>query len=254
MIDALFPLLTDTSFGFGTRTVLHRVTLTLKRGAINCLLGPSGCGKSTLLRVAGGLLRQTGGAVHVDPRECALVFQDSRLLRWLTVEENLSLSLIESPRHERRRRIEEVLDLMQLRGAGKHLPRELSGGMAQRVGIARALLLSPSLLLMDEPFAALDAITRADLQQILKNLVTAQRKTCLFVTHDISEALSLGDRLFVMREGMIIQQLEAPWTISEARERILCELERDSQHATAPSSPDQPAFAQPSLSHAKVLP
>ena len=220
-----FPVLHDVSFQFGARPILGRITLTLKHGAINCLLGPSGCGKSTLLRVAGGLLRTGRGTVLVDPQDCALVFQDARLLRWLTVAENLALALANHPRRERQERIAAVLALMQLQGIQHHLPSELSGGMAQRVGIARALLRTPRLMLMDEPLASLDAITRSDLQGVLKELLASRQQTCLFVTHDVGEAIRLGERLFVMRDGMIVRQMDRPWESADMRTQILRELE-----------------------------
>lgn len=219
-----FPVLNNASFQFGARPILDRITLTLKGGAINCLLGSSGCGKSTLLRVAGGLLPPNSGAVLVNPGDCSLVFQDARLLRWLTVAENLALALADHPRQEKRRRIEEVLELMQLQGTQKHMPAELSGGMAQRIGIARALLRAPRLLLMDEPLASLDAITRTDLQQVLKQLLASRHQTCLFVTHDVGEAISLGERVFVMRDGVIVRQMDTPWQAAEMRAQILHEL------------------------------
>ena len=181
--------------------------------------------RQTLLRVVGGLLRTKRGTVLVDPQDCALVFQDARLLRWLTVAENLALALANHPRRERQEHIAAVLALMQLQGIQRHLPSELSGGMAQRVGIARALLRTPRLMLMDEPLASLDAITRSDLQGVLKELLASRQQTCLFVTHDVGEAIRLGERLFVMRDGMIVRQMDRPWESADMRTQILRELE-----------------------------
>ncbi len=170
-------------------------------------------------------MRTGRGTVLVDPQDCALVFQDARLLRWLTVAENLALALANHPRRERQERIAAVLALMQLQGIQHHLPSELSGGMAQRVGIARALLRTPRLMLMDEPLASLDAITRSDLQGVLKELLASRQQTCLFVTHDVGEAIRLGERLFVMRDGMIVRQMDRPWESTDMRTQILRELE-----------------------------
>lgn len=174
----------------------------LPEGEITCLLGPSGCGKSTLLRILGGLIPADGGSVNVQPADCAMVFQEPRLLPWLTVAENLALAL---PfwRTNKRQAIDSALVKVQLGGTREMMPASLSGGMAQRVGIARALLQNPSALLMDEPFAALDAITRTEQQQMLRGLISGQRASCLFVTHDIHEAITIGDRILVMNQGRI---------------------------------------------------
>lgn len=217
------PVLAEVGHRFDTRPVLEQVTLTLKPG-INCLLGPSGCGKSTLLRVVAGLLKPSTGTVLVDPGLCAMVFQDPRLLRWLSVAENLALAIARQPRHLQTAQIDEALRLVHLHGTQQQLPSELSGGMAQRVGVARALLRKPRLLLMDEPFAALDAITRTDLQRMLRTLIASQNTTCLFVTHDVNEAVALGQRLFVMRQGRVVRQLDTPWDPSKVRNQVLREL------------------------------
>ena len=219
------PVLQNTSLRFGEQQILQHVNLSLKPGSINCLLGASGCGKSTLLRVVAGLLQADSGCVLVRPEQCALVFQDPRLLRWLTVAENLELALAHQPRTVCAERIRHILDVVHLQGTQNLLPHELSGGMAQRVGIARALLRSPSLLLMDEPFAALDAITRRKLQQALCELIAQQHTTCLFVTHDVDEALALGQRLFVMQSGRIARQWDIPqdrpWDETSTKQQIV---------------------------------
>ena len=210
---------------FDTHFVLKDINLELKECAINCLLGPSGCGKSTLLRIAAGLLKPDAGTTDIDTTKCAMVFQQPRLLPWLTVEENLMLALPEKePKAQKQQNVQKILNHVQLPSVQKHMPSELSGGMAQRVGIARALLREPQLLLMDEPFAALDAITRGALQQMLMNLQQEQHMTCLFVTHDIQEALTIGDTIAVMRDGMIVKELENNDTIEDVKSLILEEL------------------------------
>jgi ABC-type nitrate/sulfonate/bicarbonate transport system ATPase subunit len=202
-------ILSHVRFAFPRHAVLSDVTLDLREHGINCLLGTSGGGKSTLLRVVAGLLVPDDGMVRIAPEDCAIVFQDPRLLPWLSVEENLALAL--PARLERRQRdqaVGAILEEVQLAGIQKHMPDELSGGMAQRVGLARALLRRPRFLLLDEPFAALDAITRTELQQMLLDLIRRQRVTCLFVTHDIGEALAIGDAFFVLRGGRIAERFD----------------------------------------------
>lgn len=191
-------------------TILRDTTLHIQEGAINCLLGPSGCGKSTLLRVAAGLLSPEHGTVHLDPSHCAMVFQEPRLLPWLTVAENLALALPFTPSRTKTQHpklISQALQRMQLDGIESYMPRELSGGMAQRIGIARALLRQPKMLLMDEPFAALDAITRTTLQHVLIELIEEQHTTCLFVTHDIDETIAIGNQISIMHHGTITHQV-----------------------------------------------
>lgn len=200
-------VLENVTAHLGEKQILTNVSLSIQDHAINCLLGPSGCGKSTLLRVAAGLLPVQKGKACLNPSSCAIVFQEPRLLPWLTIAENLSLAIKHQHRKEKNKAITHVLSLMQLHGIEKYMPTELSGGMAQRVGIARAFLRSPEVLLMDEPFAALDAITRSDLQQLLLTLIAEQETTCLFVTHDIHEATVLGEHIFMMHHGSITQEI-----------------------------------------------
>lgn len=171
-----------------------------------CLLGPSGCGKSTALNVVAGFLEPTGGTMLVDGRpvkgpapERGVVFQDANIFPWLTVEKNIQFG----PRLKRnapdlRARTADLIERVGLTGFEQHLPLELSGGMRQRVGLARTLINDPSILLMDEPFGALDAQTRILMQELLLELWERDRKTVIFVTHDIDEALLLGDRVVVM--------------------------------------------------------
>ena len=187
---------------------LGGVDLRVEPEEIVALLGPSGCGKSTLLRLLSGLERPSAGSVEVDGRavtgptpEIAMVFQEPRLMPWLGVAENVRLALLDLPRAEQDRRIAAVLERVGLAGFAAALPRQLSGGMAQRVAIARALAREPEILLLDEPFSALDTFTRQRLQEHLLELWQSQRLTMLLVTHDIEEALALSDRVLAMRGG-----------------------------------------------------
>ncbi len=206
------------TFGNGDRslTALADVSLTAGRGEFVSVIGPSGCGKTTLLRLIGGLLEPTAGSVRVagrEPRaaqrskEIGYVFQDASLLPWRSVLENVRLPLEVNRRNGSRRsnRPEQLLELVRLEGFERHYPRELSGGMQQRVAIARALAFEPSLLLMDEPFGALDEITREGMRYELLRIWQASleegqavRKTVVFVTHSIPEAILLSDRVIVL--------------------------------------------------------
>ena len=198
--------------------VLHDVSLSFAPGEFICLLGPSGCGKSTLLGALAGHLKPSHGKLELDgvaiegpAPERGLVFQHHTLFPWKTVLDNVGFGLKMKgvPKPERDRQARDLLQLVGLAGFEQRYPRELSGGMQQRVEIARVLINHPRVLLMDEPFGALDALTRVKMQELLLDIWARIRTTLVFVTHDIDEALFLADRLLVMspRPGRIIEEL-----------------------------------------------
>ena len=202
-------------YGTGPRSVLalDQVSLTVGRGEFVCLIGASGCGKSTLLSVVAGLDSATSGQVAVGGR-VAMMFQEPGLLPWLTAGANIELALRarKVPRDDRRRRTDELMKLVRLDGFGAKRPHELSGGMRQRVALARALAQDADVLLMDEPFGALDAMTRDLLHEELERICAEQTLTVLFVTHNVREAVRLGDRVIVLssRPGRVIDQYPVP--------------------------------------------
>lgn len=188
----------------GELEVLSQVSLDIAPGEFISIVGGSGCGKSTLLRLIAGLETPTTGNLTLDGApvgppglDRGLVFQDHRLLPWLTVEENLGFALAEPDSAEGRKTITEHLELVGLQGFERAYPAQLSGGMAQRAAIARALVNRPRVLLLDEPFGSLDALTRILLQQEILRIWQQERTTVVLVTHDIDEALFLGDRVVV---------------------------------------------------------
>jgi NitT/TauT family transport system ATP-binding protein len=187
--------------------VAAEIDLDVRAGEIVVLLGPSGCGKSTILRGLAGLLRPAAGSVDVDAAPvaqargaCAMVFQEDALLPWRTARRNVeyALQLRGVARRERRGAAEDLLSQVGLDGFADHLRGQLSGGMRQRVQLARTLATRPRVLLMDEPFGALDAQTRAEMQQLLISVWLQHPATILFVTHDVDEAMSLGDRIVLL--------------------------------------------------------
>jgi ABC-type nitrate/sulfonate/bicarbonate transport system ATPase subunit len=188
-----------------TVSVLEEVSLEAREGEFVCILGPSGCGKSTLLNIVAGFLKPTSGVVKIDgepvmgpdPRRI-FVFQERGVFPWLTVQGNIGFGLSGLPREERERRIARYVKLVGLEGFGHAYPQELSGGMKQRVEVARALAVNPDMLFLDEPFGALDSITRLIMRGELLRIWDAERKTILFVTHDIEESVQLADRVVVM--------------------------------------------------------
>ena len=206
----------------GYPNVVDQVDWRIARGEVHSLVGRSGCGKTTLLKLAAGLLRPDTGAISVDGQallkpgsQLGFVFQSPTLLEWKNVMDNvlLPIALQRKPLPADRARAQELLALMGLSDFSERFPTELSGGQQSRVAIARALLLAPSLLLLDEPFAALDAITREELQDDLLRICRLAQTTVFFVTHDISEAVYLADRVAVMAAGKITEDLpvDLPW-------------------------------------------
>ncbi|NDJ19271.1 nitrate ABC transporter ATP-binding protein [Myxacorys almedinensis] len=206
-IDRTFPLKDGGSY-----IALKNIDLNVKKGEFVSLIGHSGCGKSTLLNILAGLDKPTQGGIVLDGRQVTepgpdrmMVFQNYSLLPWKTVRENVSLAvekvLKTLPKDERDRIVEHHIDLVGLRNAADKKPRELSGGMKQRVAIARALAIRPKLLLLDEPFGALDALTRGNLQQQLMQICEENHLTCVMVTHDVDEALLLSDRIVMLTNG-----------------------------------------------------
>src|SRR3954449_12549562 len=198
---------------------LEDVSLDVKPGRFVVLVGPSGCGKSTLLMMMAGLRQQTSGTITIsgapipepDPNRVGVVFQEASLFPWLTAEENVEfpLALRRLAKAERRARAQDALNLVGLHGFGRRHPHELSGGMKQRVSIARGLVQDPPVLLMDEPFAALDEQTRMTMGHELLRIWNAARKTVVFVTHSLTEAVYLADEVLVMsaRPGRIIDRI-----------------------------------------------
>ena len=216
----------------GTYVALRNIELKIKQGEFVTLIGHSGCGKSTLLNIVAGLNRPTKGGVLLEGRQVTkpgpdrmVVFQNYSLLPWLTVRENIALAVDEvmsnQPKGERRGIVEQHIDLVSLRNAADKRPGQISGGMKQRVAIARALAIRPKLLLLDEPFGALDALTRSGLQDQLMKICEENRMTCVMVTHDVDEALLLSDRIVMLTNGpesYIGQILDIPF--ARPRERL----------------------------------
>ena len=205
--------------GQGSVVALDGIDLSIAPGEFVCIVGPSGCGKSTLLRILAGLDRQTGGTLKIEAPgwavENAMVFQDSGLFPWMSVEKNVGFGLMTRgvPTEQAAERVEAALKLVGLTKFRKHYPHQLSGGMRQRSAIARAFVTDPGVLLMDEPFAALDAQNRVILQAELVRIWEQTRKTVVYITHSIDEALLLGDRTVVMtaQPGRIKQIIDVPF-------------------------------------------
>jgi nitrate/nitrite transport system ATP-binding protein len=224
-VAAEFLTLSGLTKSYPGRAVLAPVDLAVPAGQFATLLGPSGCGKSTLLGMIAGLVEPTAGAMTLDGApitrpgaDRGVVFQQHVLLPWLTAKQNvrfaLDCALPGLPAAERERRAVQALQRVHLGDAMDRKPGQLSGGMQQRVGIARAFALAPKVLLLDEPFGALDALTRVSLQRQLLELWEADRRTVIMVTHDVEEAVLLSDRILVMSHGpaaRIVDEVAVPF-------------------------------------------
>jgi NitT/TauT family transport system ATP-binding protein len=216
--------------------VLEDINLEVREGEFVCIVGPSGCGKSTLLNIAGGFLQATAGEIDVDgapvhgpdPRR-VFIFQENGVFPWMTVAENIGFGVKRSTEAERRELVHHYVDMVGLTGFDRAYPQELSGGMKQRVEIARALAAEPDVLFMDEPFGALDYLTRLRLRHELIQIWQRERRTVLFVTHDVEEAVQLADRIVVM--GRRPSRIRAILPVGVERPRDLdnpaCRLLRD---------------------------
>ena len=216
-IQKTFPSQNDSA----PTLALANIDLAIAAQEFVCIIGPSGCGKTTVLKIIAGLVAPDAGSVLIDGvasrapgPDRAVVFQNFALLPWTNVVNNIAfgLELRGVPKNEREAIANELIHQVGLQGFEKHYPRQLSGGMQQRVGLARALAVNPKILLMDEPFAAVDAQTRRRLQEDLLQLAHETRKTILFVTHDMDEAVRLGDRVVLMspRPGQIRESIPVP--------------------------------------------
>ena len=228
---------------------LRDLTFTVEAGELVCLVGPSGCGKTTLLRCIAGLLEPTSGEVRVgDEQGLAIVFQEygRSLFPWMSVRDNVELPLKQKkiPKPRRRELVAQSLAAVGLDGTESAYPWQLSGGMQQRVAIARAVAYEPSILLMDEPFAAVDAQTRADLEDLVRALWKRLGMTILFVTHDIDEAVYLGERVLM---------LSASPTVVQDELRVDLPAERDQLHTRAdPRFTTQRAHVYEQIQRAKT--
>lgn len=195
----------NVSKKFGEKTILSDINFEVSKGEFVCIVGSSGCGKSTLLRAISGLDTNHTGNILVKNQEVkkpskkiGYIFQENRLFPWLTVEENVAFSLEREGKKEKRKKVEEAIEMVGLGLAKKQYPKTLSGGMAQRANIARTLVNKPEILLLDEPFGALDAFTKIHLQEKLCEIRSVERTTMIMVTHDIEEAVYLSDRIIVL--------------------------------------------------------
>ncbi len=208
--------LSKTFSGAGTfQKVLDGIDVDVERGEMICILGRSGCGKTTLLNILAGFIPPTAGSLLLDGRPVSrpgpdrcVVFQEDALFPWLTVAENIAFGM-RAPQRSVQAEVERFLALVGLSEFRSYLPREISGGMKQRVALARVLILEPAVLLMDEPFAALDAQTREEMQNLLLDLWARLNHTILFVTHDVAEAVKMADRILLMDKnpGRIRQEI-----------------------------------------------
>ncbi|MGN0098096.1 MAG: ABC transporter ATP-binding protein [Candidatus Methanomethylophilaceae archaeon] len=226
---------------------IHNINLEIKKGELVSFIGPSGCRKTTLLKMIAGLLEPSTGAVYIGDKECTdpgadrgFVFQDFALLPWRSVRKNveLGLEIAHVPKEERKVRVEEYLKIVGLEKFADSRIYELSGGMKQRVGIARALVVKPDVILMDEPFGALDAQTRNIMQAELIDILKNTNQTIIFITHSVDEAVYLSDRIVVLtkRPTTVNEVIDVPWDrprdraspeFNELKKRIITYLEHE---------------------------
>src|SRR6185437_14426964 len=250
----------------GTVVAFHQLELSVHKNEILCIVGPSGCGKTTFLRCIAGLTDISDGTLTVNgrpvagpPEGVAMVFQHFGLLPWKTVYDNAAfgLAMQRAPAAQIKKRVSHYLNLVGLSGFENHYPYQLSGGMQQRVGLVRALAINPSILLMDEPFAALDAQTREILQEELLQLMERpdERKTMVFITHSIDEAILLGDRVAVMtaRPGRIKEVIDMPFPRPRDVEAVradprFAELRAHIWHQLHTARPKRAKLAEPAAS------
>lgn len=203
-------LIDHVSFQYPNRSnqVIKDLSLSVKEHQLMAIIGKSGCGKSTLIRLIAGLLPSDNGCIEVkNGLKLGIVFQDPRLLPWKTVYENVELAIRDEGYLQRKQAILESLELVGLTQVANYYPSELSGGMAQRAALARALVQSPDILLMDEPFGALDAITRTQIQVDFEKIQQSKRMTVILITHEVSEAVRLADQVVVFSNGQIEHSL-----------------------------------------------
>ncbi|MBO9579064.1 MAG: ABC transporter ATP-binding protein [Microbacteriaceae bacterium] len=215
---------------YGDFVALEDITFSARQGELVCIVGPSGCGKTTLLKCIAGLLEPSGGTVELDgarvtapPKKMAVVFQEygRSLMPWMTVRRNVELPLLRTlPKAERRAKVAEALEAVGLSAAANKYPWQLSGGMQQRVAIARAVAYGPEVLIMDEPFAAVDAQTRADLEDLVRQIWATFGVTVLFVTHDIDESVYLGERVVVLSMSPTTVQEDLAIDLPAERDQI----------------------------------
>lgn len=207
----------------GEVNALEDINLDIMEGEFVCVLGPSGCGKSTLLKIIAGLLKPSTGEANMDNEPIngpdwhkGVVFQSPTLYPWLNVQDNVAfgLKMRKFPKDKIKKLTDEYLELVGLSGFEKHKPYELSGGMKQRVSLARVLINKPRMILMDEPFGALDALTRQNMQTLIRTIWTKTENTVFLITHDVDEALALGTRIIVMssRPGKIVKEFNTDFT------------------------------------------
>lgn len=217
----------------GSLEVLKDVSLDIEEGEIVSIVGGSGCGKSTLLKIIAGLDTATEGEVWLDDKkidkpgqkDIGIIFQESRLFPWSTVESNIGFGITNKlSKAERKKQIQEHIELVGLKGFEKALPEQLSGGMKQRVSIARSLINRPKVLLLDEPFGALDAFTKINMQQEVLKIWEKEKMTLILVTHDIDEAIYLGNRVIVMSAKPGIVKKEVKIEMSRERDRTSSEF------------------------------